>query len=406
MKIGFVGLGKLGLPCAVAMATKHDVMGYDINSANMNKEPKPYREAGFTEGSDFNHELSVSSIKFGSLARVCVHAEVLFVAVQTPHDPEFEGITPLPESRRDFDYSYLIDAVKSIVECGYNGVVVVISTVLPGTMRREIVPLLRGQSLVYNPYFIAMGTTIPDFLEPEIVLMGSDSKIAIKTVAQVYSHFGLVRGVHHRMSIESAELTKVAYNTFISWKIGITNTLMEICHKVPGASIDDVMYVLKSSDYRITSSMYMTGGMGDGGGCHPRDNIAMSWLSRELDLGHDIFESAMVAREAQAKWLALLMLEESVKHNLPVAIEGYAFKPNTNLTVGSHALLVREFIRKASVHDKLVDQTTLCHPAVVLIGCAHDYIRDKQWPAGSVIIDPFRMYKDVPGCKYIPLGVG
>ena len=98
---------------------------------------------------------------------------------------------------------------------------------------------------------------------------------------------------------ENAEAIKVAYNTYISMKIAYANTWMEICHKIPGTDVDQVTGALELATTRIMSPKYLTGGMGDGGGCHPRDNIALSWLARELDLSYDFFEHLMIARERQ-----------------------------------------------------------------------------------------------------------
>src|SRR5258708_38705322 len=87
-------------------------------------------------------------------------------------------------------------------------------------------------------------------------------------------------------------------------KIAYANAIMEICHKVPGCNVDEVTAGLSMATGRLLSSKYLAGGMGDGGGCHPRDNIALSWLARELGLRFGFFESLMIARERQTEWLA------------------------------------------------------------------------------------------------------
>jgi UDPglucose 6-dehydrogenase len=144
MKIGFVGLGKLGYPCALAASIRgHDVMGYDIDPAVMNNDPKPYHETAVDGYTSINTLLDRSTIRFGSLPEVLRHSELMFVAVQTPHDARYEGITRLPEERVDFDYRYLISAMRSISEAVREPkIIVIISTVLPGTIRREILPHL------------------------------------------------------------------------------------------------------------------------------------------------------------------------------------------------------------------------------------------------------------------------
>src|SRR3972149_6266399 len=222
MKIGFVGLGKLGLPVAVAIASRgHEVMGYDIDKTRMTRKPQKYQEAGPKGFGYFNDYLSKSEIKFGSLKEGVEHAEILFVAVQTPHDSKFEGITPLTKERKDFDYSYLVSAIKSIIPHVKRPLpIAVISTVLPGTMRRYVEPLLSYNCrLIYTPQFIAMGTTMNDYLHPEFFLLGvRDDEWAAGKLEGFYGTINNEPPIC-RMSVESAELTKVAYNTFISQKI-------------------------------------------------------------------------------------------------------------------------------------------------------------------------------------------
>ena len=406
MKIGMVGLGKLGLPVAVAMAStgEHDVMGFDIDQRRMTHDPQPYREIGLS-GPDFNEDLKFSPVRFGALSDVVDHSDIVFVAVQTPHDPLYEGITPIPAKRVDFDYTWLSRALNGIVVAasGKPKIVVIISTVLPGTIEREFGTLLRMNShikLVYNPFFIAMGTTIQDFLNPEFILLGSNNPEAQVKVEQFYA--SLMDAKVCSMSIESAELTKVAYNTYISSKLSFVNTLLEISHKMPGVHVDEVTEALCQATDRLISPKYMIAGMGDGGGCHPRDNIALSWLSRELDLGYDFFEAIMMSREKQAEWLAKMMNS----FNLPKCILGYTFKVETNITTGSHALLVSEFLDRPHMHDPYVEDSDFfpTKPHVFLVGMNHQIFKDYIFPNGSVIIDPWRYMPEAPGCKVIRLG--
>jgi UDP-glucose 6-dehydrogenase len=275
MNIGFVGLGKLGMPVAVAMAMAgHDVMGFDVVQSNMSKENRLFRETGPDGTGDFNEVLAASTLRFASgLHELADHAEIIFVAVQTPHRPEFEGSTPIPYERADFNYRYLCEAIENLSNVVSTGTpVAIISTVLPGTMRKYIRPLMSSpMRLCYNPFFIAMGTTMRDFINPEFVLLGVDDEWAASVVERFYSET-LPHAKVCRMSVESAELTKVAYNTYISSKLAIANTLMEICHKIPGANVDEVLSALKLATRRITGPAYMNGGMGDGG-CVPSDEL-------------------------------------------------------------------------------------------------------------------------------------
>lgn len=414
MNIGMIGLGKLGLPVAVAIARKEfNVMGYDLDPSRMSKEPQPYQETGPDGTGDFNDYLAVSNITFGTMQEVADHADIVFVAVQTPHDPLYEGITQMPDKRVDFDYTYLKAAISALAKCvKKETVVAVISTCLPGTMRREIMPLLNdNMKLVYNPAFIAMGTTMRDFKECEFVLLGSDDKRdykenAVEKIVKFYSE--AVKSSIRIMSIESAELTKVLYNTYISLKIAYANTVMEICEKIPRADVDSVTDAIKAAYTRLISRQYLSGGMGDGGGCHPRDNIAMSWLSRELGLSYDLFESAMLSREGQARWLADIVIDKS-HDDMPIVILGYAFKPETNLIVGSHALLVADMINRDGYNVTLIDNNVIpidepLKKAVYLIGCKHKEYFGYVFPRGSIIIDPHRYIPDQEDITVIRLG--
>lgn len=411
MKVGFVGLGKLGLPCALAIESKgHDVNGYDINpkiEGILKNKVLPYKEKGADE------LLKKTKICVDPIGYIVHWADIIFIAVQTPHDPKYEGITRLPKERVDFDYSYLKEAIKMIVkeaeEQNQYINIVIISTVLPGTIRREIMPLINGYiKLAYNPFFIAMGTCIDDFMHPEFILFGSDND----TIAYLMEDFykSITDAPFKRMSIESAELTKVSYNTYITAKIDIANTIMELAHKIPGCNVDDVTLALQSATDRIVSPRYMCGGLGDSGGCHPRDAIALSFLARKINLSYDIYESFMIAREKQTQWLADIIYEQLFKYSLPIIILGYTFKKETNLTVGSAVVLLMNILDDMGVNYKRYDpcfekEIPLKKKAIYFIGMNHDVFKEYEFPKGSVVIDPWRIIKDQEGIEHIKVGV-
>ena len=179
MNIGFIGLGKLGLPCALAVESRgHKVVGYDPSEQVkdiIDTKKLQYQEIWAQE------HLEKSKIEVKSVEDVVGESEIIFVPIQTPHGDEFEGITRIPDERQDFDYTYLKKGIKDLAEEIWyqqvKKVVIIASTVLPGTIRREIKPIIESNpyfKLCYNPFFIAMGTTMRDFLSPEIVLFGDD----------------------------------------------------------------------------------------------------------------------------------------------------------------------------------------------------------------------------------------
>ena len=406
MKVGFLGLGKLGLPCALAVELRgHEIIGCDISEAvlaNIRARKIPYLEVGAQEALDKSH------MRIADVSALVAESEIIFVPIQTPHEPKYEGITRLPKERVDFNYSHLVGGMKTlcaeIARQQKEIIVVAISTVLPGTVEREIRPLLnRWTRLCYNPFFIAMGTTMSDFLRPEFVLLGADDSRTAEALENFYAtiHDAPV----FRTDIASAELAKVAYNAFISMKIAFINTMMEICYKTD-ANIDAISDSIALANQRIISPAYLRGGMGDGGGCHPRDNIALSWLARKLDLKFDFFEAMMLAREKQTEWLANMMVD----HDLPKVILGKSFKPESNITVGSPALLLHSLLTERGVqckmYDPFVDGETPPNflPSCFLVATRHAQFADMRFPEGSVVIDPWRYIADQKGVEVIRVG--
>jgi len=416
MKVGFLGLGKLGLPVALAVESRgHEVVGFDVaDDVKHIIEAKeiPYREIWAQD------HLDRSKIRFVGVDEVVGFSEIIFVPIQTPHRPEFEGTTRLPQERADFDYSWLkrgLTTLSTAIERhGEDKVVVVISTVLPGTMRREIKPLLGEHTkLCYNPFFIAMGTAMRDFLHPEFVLFGVDDDWAARTAERFYRT--ITHAPFYKTTIENAELIKVVYNTFLSTKLAFVNTVMEACHKLPNTNVDDVMNALKLANVRIISDKYLSGGMGDGGGCHPRDNIALSWLSRELGLSFDWFQNVMVQREKQTEWLADLVEEHAVGR--PMTILGRSFKPETNITTGSPSILLRNILAERGhdvfmwdpYTDEAFERAKAAagrgdEPSIYFIGTKHPEFTAFDFEEGSVVLDPWRYIPDRPGVTVVPIG--
>ena len=246
-------------------------------------------------------------------------------------------------------------------------------------------------------------------------LFGVDDEMAAKKAQNFYKT--ICDSPFYKTTIENAELIKVSYNTMISTKISFVNTIMEACHHLPNTNIDDVTNGLKLATRRLISGAYMSGGMGDGGGCHPRDNIALSHLSQKLNLSYDWFEGIMMQREKQSEWLANLVIDNS--ENRQINILGKTFKPETNLILGSPSLLLENILiekqKKVFSWDPYVDDKyeNICDKFnwtdnkilhVFFIGTKHpDFIKFK-YPNDSIIIDPFRYIYNVKNSKIIRIG--
>jgi UDPglucose 6-dehydrogenase len=416
MKVGFVGTGKLGLPVALVYASRgHELLCYDpmyTHGTNPLDKLVPEERDPSNKHSlrDWLQDKPLS-FQFTTLERVVCESELVFVAVQTPHNPTYEGATRIPEKRVDFDYTYLRKAMEDVSAlCSRPTPVIIISTVLPGTIRREILPRLsENVKLCYNPYFIAMGTVASDCLTPEFILFGQHDESTARLARAFYTT--ICNAPVFTTSIENAEMIKVTYNTFITTKTVLGNTIMDLCSRLPGTDCDEVLRGLTLGTRRIMSPAYLRGGMGDGGGCHPRDNIALSWLSHSVGLHYDYYDHIMKLREAQCETIVNQIESLHAKNpTKPVWLFGKAFKPNTAISTGSSAVLLGRILEERGIVYTFYDPhtgdgTIPTEPVIVCVTCAHDVFASIGLPSGSILIDPHRCYAEcVPNGTYIPLG--
>jgi len=416
MRIGFIGLGKLGLPVALAIESKgHTVCGFDTNAdvkKYLEEKKLPYREEGADE------LLQNTQITFEkNLKAVVQKSDIIFIPVQTPHDARFEGITRLPRARADFNYRHLFkatyDVIHAIETAGERKIICIISTVLPGTIKRSIQPVVDKANqmgdlvrIVYTPQFIAMGTTINDFLNPEFTLLGINDKETGDKIENLFT--SMTNKPCFKTDISTAEGIKVFYNTFITMKTVLANIYGELSEKL-GMNVDDIYKALSMADKRIISNKYLKAGMGDGGGCHPRDNIALSWVAKQSNLSYDIFTALMKAREAHTDWLVDTIMTYHEKKKLPILVLGKTFKPETNIVTGSPAVLLANLLSERDVafahYDPYIDGPTLeiDEPHIIFLATDHKYDLG-DIPTGSIVIDPFGSTPDLPGVKVIRLG--
>lgn len=391
MKVGFIGLGKLGLPCAEAMAQHYQVTGYDISPRS----------------SDLVRVVP-------TLREVVQEQDIIFVAVQTPHDPDYDGSQPITHlPNKDFDYTIVKQVLADVNQyANKNQLVVLISTVLPGTVRRELEPCISNARFIYNPYLIAMGSVAWDMVNPEMVIIGTEDGSETGDAKLLTDFYAPLMENNPRYAIgtwDEAESIKIFYNTFISTKIGLVNMIQDVAIKNGNINVDVVTDALANSTIRIMSPKYMKAGMGDAGPCHPRDNIALRWLAENLNLGYDIFDTVMHAREQQAKNLARYLKRIQVQKNLPIYIMGKAYKPDVDYCDGSYSLLVGHYLEEMQAKFYYIDPLTGDEPPFegmpVIAFLAHNrnvtygYTGEKpeqefycELVPGSTIVDPWRQY--------------
>ena len=406
-KIGFIGLGKLGLDCAEVFAEQYEVRGYDL------------------------YDRTSDSVQVCGIEELVNQSEWIFIAVPTPHSEGYDGSVPSSHMEpRDFGHDAVIDAINKINQYANNGKkVVLISTVLPGTTRCKFITLLDSKhQFLYNPYLIAMGSVKWDMVNPEMVIIGTEDGNITGVAGELIDLYKTVMQNNPRYEIgtwDECEAIKIFYNTFISAKVGLVNMIQDFALKIGNINVDVVTNALSRSTMRIMGPKYMTAGMGDAGACHPRDNIALRWLAEEHNIGYDLFDTIMHAREIQAKNLALFLVEQANTNNLPVVIHGKAYKPDVEYCIGSYSTLVGFYVKEAGSTVAYVDPMTdnpedvytdIAEPAVVLMahnrhvtyGYTGKNLKDHFYydiKPGSIIVDPWRSLPvDMPGIKVVHYG--
>jgi UDPglucose 6-dehydrogenase len=405
--IGFIGIGKLGLDCAEVMAEKFTVRGYDISPRT----------------SDL--------VKVCTIEETINESEWIFVAVPTPHAEGYDGSTPSSHlTPRDFGHDAVKEAIANINKYATSSKkVVLISTVLPGTTRKEFVPLLDTKhQFLYNPYLIAMGSVKWDMVNPEMIMIGTEDGNPNALAGELVDLYSQVMQNNPRYEIgtwDECEAIKIFYNTFISAKIGLANMIQDFAMRIGNINVDVVTNALARSTMRIMGPKYMTAGMGDAGACHPRDNIALRWLAQEYDLGYDMFDTIMNAREIQAKNLAKFLVDQAKQRGMSVIIHGKAYKPDVPYCIGSYSTLIGHFVKESGFNvryvDPLADDPTevvseligpcvllLAHNRQVTYGYTGNTVKDGFYcdiPKGSVVVDPWRsMQQTIDGIEVIHYG--
>jgi len=428
--IGFIGVGKLGQACAEMVAEVHDVVGYDV----MPREPENFSMVP-------------------TLQEAVIGRDIVFIAVQTPHDPQYDGKAPTSHlPNKDFDYSLVKKVLSEVNEVAtQDQLVVLISTVLPGTTRREFVPIMTNTRFVYNPYLIAMGTVKWDMVNPEMVMIGTEDGSETGDAKELVDFYKTIMQNNPKYVIgtwDECESIKVFYNTFISAKVSLVNMIQDVAEKLGNINAELVCDALANADRRIMGPGYMKPGMGDGGACHPRDNIALRYMAEELDLGYDLFDAVMRSREVQAENMASRLMELSniaagVLPPLPIIIVGKAYKPLVPYDAGSSSMLVGHYVKEQGgnlyyldeIMGEIPPQDILNNPAVYLMahnpkvtyGDQLDFVNDwygdhrvteadealtvatangseLHFAEGSMILDPWRTIPDIPGVEVFHYG--
>lgn len=349
MKVSIIGLGKLGAPLAACLAHRgHPVTGVDSNPRVVqliNEGISPVPETGLD---DLILEVHDHLSATDDYAAAIAETQATFIIVPTPS-----------EESGGFSLRYVLEAVEAIGHAlqkkNEYHLIVLTSTVLPGATEGQVLPALEAASgkrcgpdfgLCYNPEFIALGSVIRDTLNPDIVLIGESDSRAGEMLEQILCTLHDNDPQIFHTNFVNAELSKLAVNTFVTTKISYANMLADICGRLPGADVDVVTSAI-GMDSRI-GHKYLKGAVGYGGPCFPRDNVAFSYLARQVGAQPILAEATDRLNRAQMPRLA-----ELVRHYLPdggqVGILGLSYKPDTSVAEESQGIDLARYLRQQNV---------------------------------------------------------
>ena len=324
MKIAIVGTGYVGLVTGTCLAEiGHDVIGVDNNKKKieiLNKGGIPIYEPGLKEMVQKN--MKAGRLNFTTSIKEGVEdSDIIFIAVGTP-----------PRDDGSADLSYVENVAREIAQHATGHKIVVEKSTVPVKTGEWVKKTLErygnGKAtfdVVSNPEFLREGSAIKDFLNPDRVVIGLDSKKAEKMMKELYAPLNAKILV---TDIKSAEIIKHASNSFLATKISFINAVAEICEK-SGA---DVKLVAEGMglDNRI-GPRFLNAGIGYGGSCFPKDVDAFVYIADEL--GYDfklLKEVQKVNKQKRQDFIKKIQEKMWILKDKNVGVWGLSFKPNTD----------------------------------------------------------------------------
>lgn len=328
MRIGVYGLGYVGTVTAAAFASAgHDVIGVDVNRDKV----------GMIEGGSSPviepdvDELVRRAVGEGYLVATTDHAGVVestdisLVCVGTPS-----------KSNGSLDLDHVIAVCRQIGRglAGREGyhVVVIRSTVLPGTTEQVVVPVLEEESgrragvdfgVCFNPEFLREGSSVRDFLEPPFTLLGVADERSAGVVAGIY---GMVDAPLITASVRVAEMVKYVGNAYHALKVVFGNEVGNIC-KALGIDSHEVMDLFSRDTKLNISRAYLTPGFAFGGSCLPKDLRALTYQARRMDVPVPLLDSILPSNDLQVERALRMVLDTPHKK---VGVLGMSFKAGTD----------------------------------------------------------------------------
>lgn len=356
MKVGVIGLGKIGV-CMASVYAKHgfDVVGIDTNGETVSQIQRKLCPIEASEEKGLADLLQVVPLKVSTDYNILKGCHIVIIIVPTPS---------ISDGR--FSNAYIISALESLCKAlaleKSKPVVVIKSTVMPGSCEGEFIPLLKGSgiSLCYSAEMVGLGDVISGLEYPEELLIGGQNKEAGDKLQEFYQQLFIGRAMPalKRMSLWNAELAKLALNVFLVNKISLANTVARLCDQTPTGNVNDVLDFV-GTDSRI-GGKFLSTGLGFGGPCFPRDSRA--FISLEGDVNLDIPKAIDKVNQAQIDYIY-----NTIKP-LPqiVSVLGVTYKPQIQFLYDSMVLLLLTKMIQEGVDIRIHDPKGLTEAKKIL----------------------------------------
>lgn len=397
--ISVCGLGKLGACMAATFAARgFDVVGVDIDDRKVraiNEGKPPVDEPLLAKTISAGRGRLRATIDPGE----AVATDATFFIPPSPSQPD-----------GSFSNEFLLRAMQSVAnavkDAGKKGhLFVCSSTTTPGAIDGVLIPMLehelggvcgRDFSVCYNPEFIALGDVINGLLAPDLVLIGESDPQSGAALEELYKAYNSNSPRIARMSIISAELTKISLNSFVTMKISFTNQLRLIATRHPNADIHAILEAL-GSDSRI-GRKYLRAGLSYGGPCFPRDNRLLAYTARQVGMEAPLAEAADRINE-RTKQDLVERVEEMARPDETVAVLGITYKPATHITEEAAGLFLAQQLKQRGyrvlVHDFAATPANTAGLGEFELIANWDEFKKNPHATLAVVCCPWPQYRDL-----------
>jgi len=368
MRVSVIGAGYVGLVSGVCLAEKgHEVICVDIDQAKVdmiNRGEPPIFEVGLEKLLKKNVGARLEAVT--DLPRAVRETEITLIAVGTPFDGERIDLTYVKQVARE------IGAVLKD-KSAYH-VVVVKSTVVPGTTDDVVLPILEETSgkkagadfgVGMNPEFLTEGIAVSDFMQPDRIVIGGCDERALDRQAQLYAEFK--GGEILRTNSKTAEMIKYASNAMLATGISFSNELANLCSALGGIDIVDVTRGLHLAHYlspflpdgsRIKAPIaaFLEAGCGFGGSCLPKDVKALVAHGENSGQPMPLLDTVIkINRDQYKRVIDILAKHLGSLRNKKIAVLGLAFKPDTDDMRESPAIPIINTLKSLGAEIKAFD---------------------------------------------------